>query len=288
MTINHALPTLQGQIGSNWLFSDGTTIPVVSGGSEGQGQVGTPATDAVEPVDEGQGSGQPDYSLGHNFLQEVPEEHRSLLEPYIKKWDAGVTRRFKDLHSKVSPYEQLGADPETLGQAYQLYQLMDEDPQRVYEALKEQFEEQEELEEAADSGQLQGLPPEIQAELKQQRLVLEALADYVTTQQQTAQESVEDAELDNYLGLLKTEFGEFDEDYVVAKMYRGMSGEDAVKAWQAVIQKQLNGGAAPKPNLPPILSGGGVVPAEQQNVSSMPRKDVKNLVAQLMSQAHQE
>lgn len=287
MNESSALPTLQGYSDGLWFFSDGSTLPVVSGGSDGQGGFPSGGTDAVEPAEDG-GQGSTEYSLGHNFLQEVPEEHRSILEPYVKKWDAGVTRRFQDLHSQLSPYEELGADPGDLSQAYQLYQLMEEDPQRVYEALRAQFEEQEELEEAAESGQFQGLPPEIQQELQQQRQVLEALAEFVTNQQRTAQESQEDQELDDYLGLLQTEFGEFDEDYVVAKMYRGMSGEDAVRAWKESVQKAANGGVVPPPSLPPILSGGGVVPAEQQNLSKMPRKDVKNLVAQLMSQANQE
>ncbi len=40
-------PTLQGQTDGRWLFSDGTNLPVVSGGSDGQGVIGSAATDAV-------------------------------------------------------------------------------------------------------------------------------------------------------------------------------------------------------------------------------------------------
>lgn len=282
-------PTLIGTEGNRWLFSDGTTLPVARGASEGQGVVGDSGTDS--PSSDDQGSEGTEYSLANGFLKDVAEEHRSIIEPYVKKWDAGVQRRFQDLHGQLSPYQQLGADPQELAQAYQLYQLLDEDPERVYHALREQYESGEDEDDGVDDSgdeSFQGLPPEIQQELKQQRQVLEALAEFVTNQQQTAQEAAEDKELDSYLGLLREEFGDYDEDYVVAKMYRGMSGEDAVKSWQAAIQKQLNGGGTPPPNLPPILSGGGVVPAEQQNLAKMDRKDVKSLVAQLMSQAHQE
>lgn len=287
MKNNFALPTLQGLEGGRYIFSDGSSLPVVSGGSDGQGVTATQVTDAVEPSTDGQGSGETEYSLGHNFLQEVPEEHRALLEPYVKKWDAGVTRRFQDLHSQINPYKELGAEPDDLKQALQVYQILDEDPERVYKALKEQFEEQvEELEEGGEAN-FQELPPQVMQELQQQRQVLEALAAYITNQQESEKTAQEDKELDDYLELLKTEYGDFDEDYVVAKMYRGQSGEQAVQAWKDAIQRQMNGGEAPKPNLPPVLSGGGVVAAEQQNVAKIPRKDLKNMIAQMMSQANE-
>lgn len=281
--------TCLGESAGKWLFSDGSILPVVSGGSDGQGDFGDTGG-AVEPSDDGQGSGQPDYSLGNNFLKDVPEEHRTILEPYIKKWDSGVTRRFQELNSKLKPYEGLDvSDPAELKQALEIYKILDSDPRRVYEALRAQFDSGDFEEDNNEDGNesFQGLPPELTQQLTEQQQVLEALAEYVLGQQQTTQEAQEDAELENYLELLKGEFGEFDEDYVLAKMYKGMNGENAVKAWQAAIQQQLNSAGSTRPAAR-VLSGGGVVPSEAQNVAKIPRKDIKNMVAQLMANAAQE
>lgn len=272
-----------GELDGKWHYSDGSSLPVVRGGD---GPEGTGDANDTGEGDQGEGD-QPDYSLGGNFLKDVPEEHRGILEPYVKKWDSGVTRRFQELHSQLNPYTELGADPEDLQQALQLARLLDEDPERIYQALREQFEEQGDEDDDEDAEPFQGLPPELASQLTQQQQVLEALAEYVLNQQQTSQEAQEDRELEGYLGLLKDEFGDFDEDYVLAKMYRGMDGETAVKQWQNTIQEQLNknGSGEQKPRLPAILSGGGVVPAEQQNVAKIPRNDLKKMVAQMMQQA---
>lgn len=250
------------------------------------------SSEAVEPVEDGglgsgQGSDTPDYSLANGFLKDVPEEHRELLEPYVKKWDAGVTRRFTDLHSKYAPYEQLGVeDPTVLEEALQVYRVLDENPRQVYEALRTQFEEAlEEAEDESEDGTFQGLPPEVAKQLTEQREVLELLAEFMLGQQQSEKEAQEEKELDDYLDLLKQEYGDFDEDYVLAKMYRGMDGGKAVEAWKAAVQQY--GGTPPRPKAK-VLSGAGALPVEAQNVAKIPRTDVKNMVAKLLADAASE
>ena len=135
------------------------------------------------------------------------------------------------------------------------------------------------------------LPPQVQQQLEQLTAVVEALAQrsiQSTTQQQ---EASEDAELSQYLDLLKTEKGDFDETYVLARMANGQSGADAVDAWKSVLQERLNAagqgnGAPPVPgsNLPPILSGGGV-PVSSENIGSAKDRDVQGLVAKMLEQA---
>ena len=49
-----------------------------------------------------------DLSLSSPFLNEVAPDHRSIVAPYIKKWDAGVTKKFQEYSSKLKPYESLG------------------------------------------------------------------------------------------------------------------------------------------------------------------------------------
>lgn len=265
-----------------------------------QGQMDFSGTGDYEPqgddyVDQrqsdnsGQGS-QDEYSLAGDFLGNVPEEHRSILEPYVKRWDAGVTRRFQELHSQYRPYEELGADPETLRQAYSLMEQINTNPQSVYQALAEALEYDDPSEQGFDGyngqgygEQSPGLPPEFQ----QTQEAVAAIAEFILDQQRTQQEQAEDAELDNYLSNLKQEFGvDFDEDYVLAKMYKGMDGAAAVKSWMNAMQQMINQ-QAPVYNTPPVLGGGGQVPMEAQRVTDLDRKDVKNLVAAIMQNQSQ-
>lgn len=237
--------------------------------------------------------------LAEGFLGRVNPAHRAIVEPYVKQWDAGVTRRFQELHGQLQPYQQLG-DPDTLGQAMQLFKMIDEQPEQVLSLLQEALgqggQEQQpvpaeqqglqEQQEQGGQGQAPGLSPEVTQQLNTLQNVVEALAQRILDQDSSTQESQEDQQLDQYFDLLKKEFGDFDEDYVIAKMLAGVDGEQAVQQFQQSIQGQVNQ-RAQRPNLPPILSGGGSVPQEGQSISKAPRSEVKNLVANILAQSGQ-
>jgi hypothetical protein len=249
---------------------------------------------------ESQGTGEPEGDgLASGFLSKIPEGDRDIVGKYVKQWDAGVTRRFQDLHSKYKPYEELGLDVETLQQAAELYSILDEDPQRIYSALREAFEEDEgsedlseEQKQGLESNPLQGTVTEMQERLDQQTQVLEAVAQYILDMQGQTQAQSEDSELEEYLGLLKEEFGEFDEKYVLTQMFHGTDGAQAVAEWQEMIQEKINGASQATSGLPAAVlssSGGSAVPvSEQQSMGSIPSKDVRALVADVLSQVSRE
>jgi hypothetical protein len=257
-----------------------------AGAQNGNGQ-GAP-TGAAQPQGQPQGGNQ----FLDGILAQIDPAHRPIVEPYLGKWNAGVTRRFQELHGELEPYKQLGADPDTLAEAYQLYQAIDSNPQGVLEML------QQAMAEIAPQGQPQGqgnqqapegeggqqaaLPPEFQEKMTQFEQALEFMASRFLEQQTSQTEEAEDAQLDQYLGNLKGEFGDFDEDFVIAKMMAGVSGEDAVKAYHQAIQGQVNQRAR-TPNVPPILGGGGAVPQEGKSVVDASPKDTKALVAQILA-----
>jgi hypothetical protein len=257
-----------------------------AGAQNGNGQ-GAP-TGAVQP------QGQPVNQFYKGILEQVDPAHRAIVEPYLGKWDAGVTRRFQELHGELQPFQEIGADPETLAQAYQLYQAIDSNPQGVLEMLQQAMAEV--APPGAGGQQPQGpqgqqapegeggaasLPPEFAEKFGQFEQALEYMAQQFLDQRNSQTAEAEDAQLDQYLGNLKREFGDFDEEYVVAKMMAGTSGEDAVKAYHAAIQQQVNSRSR-QPNLPPILGGGGAVPQEGKSVAEASNKDVKALVANIL------
>lgn len=258
---------------------------------QGLGDAGETGEGTVS--NEGQGESQPS-EYASQFLGNVPEEHRSVLEPYVKQWDAGVTRRFQDLHSQYQPYKDAGWDVDTFAQVQEIVRVLNEEPERLYQALHEEYGQKQV--EAQNLGEgtgpsLQGeVPTEFQTKFDQMQSVVETMAQFILQQQQGAQESQEDQELDNYLGLLKQEFGDFDEDYVLTKMANGVDGEQAVRAWQGLIQERINESHKATGSLLPTLSsnGGGAVPVgEAQKLGQIPEKDLRALVANVIGQANQ-
>ena len=236
-----------------------------------------------------QGQQQQSIDWGSNdFLKNVPEADREVVGRYLKSIDSGISRRFQDLHAQYSPYKELG-DPEELAQAQQIYQLLNENPKQIYDALSEALKDelggaqglgQDELD--PDESEFQ-LPPQIQQKLDQQEQVLQAVAEFILGQQETTQQQQEDQALEQYIDLLKGEFGEFDEDFVLTKMFAGMDGEAAVKAWQQTIQNAMNG-AGQAGKIPPILGGGGVHAQENsKTVKDLDRKETKALVAEMLA-----
>lgn len=246
-----------------------------------------------------QPQGQPRNEFLDGILNEVDPAHRPIVEPYLGKWNAGVTRRFQDLHGQLAPFQELGADPETLSQALSLMEMIDNDPQGVMALLQEAIGElnggEGQVPQGVPGQQAPGqegqsaLPPEfvaMQEKFGTFETVLEAVAQQILEQRSTEQESQEDAQLDQYLGLLKEEFGDYDEHYVIAKMMAGVDGAEAVKQYQAAIQGQVNQRSR-QPNVPPVLGGGGSIPQGGKSVTDASKKETKNLVAQILAASQQ-
>lgn len=280
----------QGNFGGS-APSGGSSSNNQSQSSEGNGQ--------VQQQPSGQAQGQPSLSdLGSGFMGRVKPEHQALLAPYIQQWDAGVTRRFQDLHNQYRPYQDLGADPDTLQTALTVYQMLDENPEELVRLVTEQLGQHKgngtEPQPGAPGSEPQSqqgpgaefqLPPAIQQKLDALEQIVEKLAEGHIAGQDKQKQDAEDAELDQYLQLLKQEYGEYDEAYVISQMMAGKTGEEAVKAFQTLIQGQVNQRA--QPFVPPIMGGGGAVPQQQQTIAKANRPDVQNLVASLMAQAQQ-
>lgn len=251
---------------------------------------------------------------GEAFLNSIEEEElRQRLEPHVKRWDAGVTRKFQELHSQLKPFQELG-QYEQLSEASQLYEILNNRPEDLYNALAQslgynvqqgqpgtqsQTPQQQQpggqQQRPPQQGQTDGLtqqqyaqlPPQVQNQLQQHNQILTTLAEHYLNEQKTQQQQEEDKALDDYLQNLKDEFGDYDEQYVLAKMSAGADGAKAVKQYQKELQKRIT--AANAERAPSgILGGGGQVPQDNVNVNELGNNDVKKLVAGLMSQAQQE
>ena len=244
---------------------------------------------------EGEPTGEPEVnpeSLAGDFLKGIPDNERAIVEKYVKDWDAGVTKKFQSIHEQYQPYKELG-EPDSIKQAIQLQQLIDSDPEYVYNMLAQEFGQSPggpsggSTETPSLPPELEGLPPQFVEQWQTQQTMMENLAQLVLAGRQETTEREEDAALENEMGRLKKQYGDFDEEYVLAKMWNGTSGDDAVKSYQNLTQNIINGQSKPKPQ-PPGLFGGGVIPTDTTDVSKLSGKDTRNLVAELLSQAHKD
>jgi hypothetical protein len=253
-----------------------------------QGQPGIPAGFNFDAGFSGAGQQQPpsggsDSGLANDFLARVPEADREVVGRYVKDWDAGVTRRFQDIYSRFEPYQQLG-DYETLMQYKAVYDYLKDNPQAVYKTLHETFGQQQPTEESAD--EYGELPPAVVDRLKmmdQQGQLLQALAERVIGMNNANQEAQEDADLDRYMNWLSSQYGSFDEDYVLAKMQTGMDGVKAVEEFQ-----QKYGGQQQRQPFT-VLSGGGAVGQQGNfNPAKASSQDVKTVVSEMLRFAQEQ
>lgn len=278
----------------------------VGDASGGTGQAGG---DQSGQQQQGQGSEPPndgsEYSLASGFLDRVTDpNHKTILEPYVKQWDAGVTRRFQELHSQLSPYQELG-DLEYLQQAASIAQMMEDNPWAVYGTLHQalmsgefgpQPDGQQQQQQAQIPQQEQGLPgpeempswaQEMQQQNQQLQQALLALGNHVIGQQQTSQQQEQAQQLDDHLSALHEEFGDFDDEYVMTKVLGGMSWEDAVNSFSSLVTQRATGQLQRGAGIPALLGAGGGsgVASDPSSVKDLSRDQTRQLVIQQLAQA---
>jgi hypothetical protein len=240
-------------------------------------EAGLPGADPNQPQ-----SGQ-DSDLSNGFLARIPEADREVVGRYVNDWNAGVTRRFQDIHQQYEPYKQLG-DYETLTQYKAVYDYLKTNPEQVYKTLHETFGQQAQPETPED--EYGDLPPQVVEKLRmmdQQGQLLQALAERVIGMNNATQEATEDAELDRYMNWLSSQYGVFDEDYVLAKMQTGMDGVKAVQEFQ-----QKYGGQQSRQPFT-VLSGGGAVGQQGTfNPAKASGQDVRGVVGEMLRLAQKE
>lgn len=210
--------------------------------------------------DEGQG-GNPSWD---EFFNAIPEDYREevqpLVTPVLEKWDRNVQNRFDN----YKPYEKFvneSTDPQVMDYAMNLLNTLNEDDGalQVFQQLGSYLEQQgligqEEDERAKPQQQPQDqdvdwstLPPQLQKQIEELQSGFTTLAEHNLMQQQQRTEADEDAALDAELSQLKGKYGEYDEDWVLAKMVNGMEPEEAVKSYHSWLDDTLKSRNRPQP-----------------------------------------
>lgn len=243
---------------------------------------------------------EPDESqIFSDFLKNVPDEEKPVVQKYLAQIQGGVTKRFQSIHDEYRPYKEIAGqyDPEILQRALGVWDLLDQDPKRVYDILKtmaqeNQWEPDPNAQPPKTPPHLQGLPEEFTGRFNQMEQLLMTMGQEILSSRQEREAAAQDQQLDDYMNWLKTTHGEFDEPWVLSRMEQGVDGQEAVKQYQAFEQSILtragvgngNGG---KPT-PRVLGGAGSVPMDRGlDLKNASDQDVRNHIVAMLNASHQ-
>lgn len=256
--------------GSQWLFPDGRTLPVVSGGSD-IGDIEIPDFGGEPPI--------PEFSeFAQGILNQIPEQDRPIVGKYMKTWDGNVTKKFQELNDQLRPYKELGDDYDFIKQAVEYGTVLRDNPvefaKYLIEALKESNMWENETPQTPPPSnsvlpEYEGIPPQFLEEFNGLKGTLSTFQEQFTQFMQEQQQAQVRSQVDNLLSGLHNTHGDFDDDFVLMKMSAGMSPDDAIKAFKETISKY----ASPRKSPPTLPTGSGMFPAGQGDPSKMSKQD---------------
>jgi len=234
-------------------------------------------------VSDGQPIESPD-SLLNPFLVNIPESDRDLVSKYVKDWDSGVTKKFQAIHDSYKPYKDLGMEPDKLAEAVNIYRIIEEEPERVLEGLQEMLnvsnDNQDFEPEQPAVPEFDGLPAPFVEKFSQMETTLTKFNEFMEQQEQQRVEASQVQELDTLLERMHTKHGAFDDEYVIAKLAAGLDPEQALSAYNSLVEKLTAPKSQPAPSL---LGGAGGVPTGQVNPKEMTSAETRDFIARALA-----
>lgn len=229
----------------------------------------------------------------NDILQDFPVELHPKLTPHLESWDKGVQERIDKIHSDYKPWEQFikaGVEPETVNFGLNVLNSLSENPQMVYEAIGKYYgltpaQAKAAVEESkVEDDPLAPVNTKL-ADLERQNHLMaqHLLTKHDEEQKQILQQKAE-KELDLELAGLKKKYGDFNEDFVLAMLDTGKTGEEAVKAYHQWRDEEV-GKYVPKPL---FMGSGGGLPNQNVDPTKMTEAQTKDTVIQMLrAAAHQ-
>lgn len=241
-------------------------------------------TDPVQPEGQGGEGGDSPYS---DYLNRIPEEARSDVEPVFRDWDANVTKKFQeaaDYRRGWEPFEQLGVNQRDPSEVEWGMQFVD--------ALKNPNTIKEWYDEYARENGLAAMPatdvngveeyvdPQVAALQQQLQQLQGALApqlaeltEWRSTQERNAAESQMQAQREQALEALRGK-DDFDETLVTSLLHKYQSDpehavERAYADSQAIRSQILKSWTEEKANQPPAAQSGGVADGAPEPINTL-------------------
>jgi len=239
------------------------------------------------PFQTGENSQQENQGLsefGSQFLADnVPDEHRAIVEQYIKPWDGNVTKKFQELQGKVKSYEELG-DAQYLSNAHNVMQEMQTDPVGFFNYYRDYLMEnaaaiqeaygiedinqalgiamENEMNGQQDMGGLpefEGIPQQFVEKFQNLEKNYEELSNKTNSFEQSQRQQEQMAILDSTLDRMHTEHGDFDDEFVLTKIASGRTPDQAIQEYNKLIQSVIDS----QSKAPTLMNGPAGTPLDQ-------------------------
>jgi len=253
-----------------------------------------PSTEVTTPTDE-------DLSLANPFLNEVEASHRAIVAPYIKKWDAGVTKKFQEYAAQRKQYEALGSY-EDLQRFTNFARGLSQNPEKAFAALWNHYQETYGDEFEQHLPRLLGIAEDAMSEdfndqefedtdngapdeqtVIQQNLLseVEQLREWKENFETQQQEAEQNRQLDNLLGQMHNQFGDFDDRWILLQLSEHGDPNRAIKEWNEFVGKVSQNGS--QRQAPKIMGGQGGVPSGQVDPTKLKGMERRKAVQDALS-----
>lgn len=227
------------------------------------------------------------------LLDKLPASLHPLVTPELKSWDTKFQEQLQQVHSQYEPYKEFvdnKVPAETMQQAFELYNLINTNPQLVFDQMKQYygFGGEQGPQEQGNEPQEQALDindpdfditqhPKFQELMNNQQMLAQFL---VSEQEQKATQAAE-AQLDTELKSVKETYPHLDELQLLQTAVGGnMSVADAAKQLNAQYEAWLTQSKRP---VPKVFGGGGQLPQQEQpNPAKMSSKETRSTVAAIL------
>lgn len=234
-------------------------------------------------------------------LSVLPENFHSVVTPHFQQWDSAAQSKIEAANASLKefedykPYKEHGISGEEIEQGLRLYYEINNNPQGVYTALANAYNFGQK-DPAAIAPGVTNTPPGDGTDnddatapvaddprFSKMQEALELVSQIVLTDARAKQDANADRELETEMASLKEKNGDYDERIVLGLMSNGMSGQEAVTAFQTAVKAA--GGGQSQAFAPSILggsSGGAGIPSNVVDVTKLSGKDTRSLVEQML------
>jgi hypothetical protein len=263
----------------------------VLNGNEGGETGGAPQSGGVHPA-------------WNDVLGVIPQELHTQVIPHFQKWDSNTQK----VHQRSAPYKEFidnNVSPDDIRQAMAVARALNDNPERVYGLLHEQFGNATpnqggqglpgQSQEEADPYEGFDLPPAVREKLEridQLQNGFDTMAEIMLSQRQRNQQEEEDAELDALYQDLEQKdpiFAALNKDgaaepYINSMLHAGYQPEQALEAFKAFVDSVGQYQNRPKPPVP-LGAGGSLIPQNGVDPRRMDPRQTKDFVAETLKAA---
>lgn len=220
------------------------------------------------------------------ILAEIDENDRPTVQKYLNTWDKQVQTEFRTRAEKLQPWEELGSIDD-VKEALRWIGTMNDDPVEFYkqytQALKDNNMFPDPEKPTSSLPEFDGLPQEFVEEFRATKNELAEMKKWREQFQEETEHEKNVREVDALMKNLHSEHGDFDEEWVLLQMQKGITPVDAVGKFKKEVVEKYSSSRKPAPV---IMPNNGQVPTSQVDLSKMTSQQKQAYMVKRLQEAN--